>query len=453
MCYNVGDYARATTLIEKATRLLEHFLDSPAYFSAQVLLSYIHFREAKPEAALAQLNKADQFKGQRSRQDEIGFFNHRAFAREMLGDMDGAVTDLQRAIAIATDSRDALYQVRLLGNLALILCSFGERDRSEASIREALRVAEERCVHGFFFACCLLQYANISLCFGALKRARDLIERVLATSVGAIEVQIDAASYGISVALQLGDQGLLERCVRADLLEDAFVHNVRRQIASIAKGFVEFFVAQGRMNEAQALLHRVVVALSSLPDEAEEEILPYVAAHGLEGDIGPARELMLRHAALVKSMDAQGQLALFEAYALLRAGEVEQSQTFGAKAAEIYRRLQRPNHEAAALELAGEIEAALRLYREIGNVRDARRLEHILAPPNRRGRTKHELTQRESHVAKLIGEGKSNRAIAGELVISERTVETHVASIYHKLNVSSRSELIARLARAATIDH
>lgn len=50
------------------------------------------------------------------------------------------------------------------------------------------------------------------------------------------------------------------------------------------------------------------------------------------------------------------------------------------------------------------------------------------------------LTERELEVLKLIGQGMGNRAIAEKLVISEKTVKTHVANILQKLQVSSRTQ-------------
>lgn len=61
----------------------------------------------------------------------------------------------------------------------------------------------------------------------------------------------------------------------------------------------------------------------------------------------------------------------------------------------------------------------------------------------RRTRSGDVLTAREREVANLVAAGRSNRSIAGSLSLSERTVETHVASILGKLNMSSRSEIVA----------
>jgi DNA-binding CsgD family transcriptional regulator len=53
------------------------------------------------------------------------------------------------------------------------------------------------------------------------------------------------------------------------------------------------------------------------------------------------------------------------------------------------------------------------------------------------------LTDRERDVARLIARGKSNRDTATALVVSERTVETHVSSILSKLGFSSRAQIAA----------
>ena len=53
------------------------------------------------------------------------------------------------------------------------------------------------------------------------------------------------------------------------------------------------------------------------------------------------------------------------------------------------------------------------------------------------------LTQRELEVLVLLAQGKTNRAIATELFISEKTVASHVSHIFTKLGVTSRSAATA----------
>jgi DNA-binding CsgD family transcriptional regulator len=51
------------------------------------------------------------------------------------------------------------------------------------------------------------------------------------------------------------------------------------------------------------------------------------------------------------------------------------------------------------------------------------------------------LTRREREVAVLIAQGKSSRAIADELVVSERTIEKHIERIMSRLGFSSRVQI------------
>jgi len=57
------------------------------------------------------------------------------------------------------------------------------------------------------------------------------------------------------------------------------------------------------------------------------------------------------------------------------------------------------------------------------------------------------LTRREEEIARLVATGAGNQAIADELVISVRTVETHVESVLRKLDVRSRGAVAAALSR------
>src|SRR5690606_38624495 len=59
------------------------------------------------------------------------------------------------------------------------------------------------------------------------------------------------------------------------------------------------------------------------------------------------------------------------------------------------------------------------------------------------------LTRREREVRDLAAQGLTARDIAATLVISERTVETHLANIYRKLGVRTRVELLARHGKSA----
>ena len=55
-------------------------------------------------------------------------------------------------------------------------------------------------------------------------------------------------------------------------------------------------------------------------------------------------------------------------------------------------------------------------------------------------RTEYNLTQREHDILALLSEGRSNRSIAQNLFLSEKTVKAHLAAIFRKLGVTNRTQ-------------
>jgi DNA-binding NarL/FixJ family response regulator len=64
----------------------------------------------------------------------------------------------------------------------------------------------------------------------------------------------------------------------------------------------------------------------------------------------------------------------------------------------------------------------------------------------------HELSGREIEVVRLMAEGHSNRAIAGELFLSEATVKTHLVRIYRKLKVGNRPAAVSEAVRRGLLE-
>ncbi len=70
----------------------------------------------------------------------------------------------------------------------------------------------------------------------------------------------------------------------------------------------------------------------------------------------------------------------------------------------------------------------------------ARKVLYELSTPPQKPLTPDPLTVREMEILRLVAQGKSNKEIAGELVIAEETVHTHVSNILNKLHLASRTQ-------------
>ncbi|WP_026908912.1 response regulator [Paucisalibacillus globulus] len=64
----------------------------------------------------------------------------------------------------------------------------------------------------------------------------------------------------------------------------------------------------------------------------------------------------------------------------------------------------------------------------------------------------HLLTKRECEVLQLLADGKSNRAVAESLYISEKTVKNHVSNILQKMNVNDRTQAVVSAIRKGWVE-
>ncbi|MGH7501636.1 MAG: LuxR C-terminal-related transcriptional regulator [Longimicrobiales bacterium] len=87
-----------------------------------------------------------------------------------------------------------------------------------------------------------------------------------------------------------------------------------------------------------------------------------------------------------------------------------------------------------------EFDAARWVFEQLGAAPD---LDHVQSLPHRSAGRTAGLTTREVQVLRLVAAGKTNRAIANDLFISEKTVARHVSNIFTKLDLSSRSAATA----------
>ena len=97
-----------------------------------------------------------------------------------------------------------------------------------------------------------------------------------------------------------------------------------------------------------------------------------------------------------------------------------------------------------------ELDAARAVFVELGarQALAAAEAESSAARPEQAGG----LSARELEVLRLVAAGDTNREIAGELYLSEKTVERHLSNIFGKLGLSSRSAATAYAFRHGLAD-
>ena len=92
------------------------------------------------------------------------------------------------------------------------------------------------------------------------------------------------------------------------------------------------------------------------------------------------------------------------------------------------------------------LDQALAIFEELGAAIWAENARVELARVSGRRASVGALTATEERVAELVAQGLTNKAVAKELFVTDRTVEGHLTRIYAKLGIRSRSELARRFA-------
>jgi DNA-binding CsgD family transcriptional regulator len=216
-------------------------------------------------------------------------------------------------------------------------------------------------------------------------------------------------------------------------------------------------MAQGRTDAACAAIRRVLSAATDRLQRAK--LLPaHIEIMLAIGDTQEARNACREFEEIAgefatdvlraMAAHARGAVALAEGDARAALGPLR-------RAFEVWRHVEAPYEAARVRVLIGlacrsladdeagglEISAARAVFERLGAAPELARLDSF---GNRATSAhRHGLTSRELQVLRLIAAGKTNKAIATELFLSERTIDRHVSNILTKLNVPSRAAATA----------
>ncbi|HEY0755982.1 MAG TPA: AAA family ATPase [Ktedonobacteraceae bacterium] len=337
--------------------------------------------------------------------------------------------DAEQALGIAREIGHRSAEAYALFQLALCLGSQGEYGRAMPLVQQSLAIAEE-IEHRQWQTAAHTVLGGLYGSLLANLQAREQFEQALALAqeIGSLFWIRTSIGYLASAAILLQEPAQAEKILQTTLDADVSTETMAQSMLWCAS--VELALAQG--NPAAAL-----EMLDQLTQVAEKE--------------SRLRVLKLRGAALVALRRPAEAEAVFK-----RAQEIAWTQ--GA----------RPLHWRICLALGNlyhtqernaEAEQAFAtahtLIEELAaTIADSPLREHFLhqtalmfpqtrlpsADRNAR-RVFGGLTAREREVALLIAQGKSNQAVADVLVVTKRTVETHIGNIMFKLGYTSRTQI------------
>ena len=216
-------------------------------------------------------------------------------------------------------------------------------------------------------------------------------------------------------------------------------------------------LAEGKTDAAEAAIRRVVAETNDRLQRAK--VLPaHVEVMLAVGDVPAARAAAIELTGIAEEYDTPalralaghslGSVLLAEGDALSALGSLR-------RAWETWRELEVP-YEAARTRMllalghralgdedsaALELDAAGRVFRELGAAPALNRVTGLSRQQT--GAPAHGLTPRELQVLRLLATGKTNHAIAADLVVADKTVDRHVTNIFAKIGVTSRAAATA----------
>ena len=215
-------------------------------------------------------------------------------------------------------------------------------------------------------------------------------------------------------------------------------------------------LSQGQTDAAVAIARSL---LEETPDDARPEVLvAWTEIAIAAGDLLSARTAA-DELKRIAEVSAATLLAAFAAQAdaavLVAEGDPRGAIAAARRAWTLFQEVEAPYHAARARILIGcaaralgehdaaamELDAARWVFEQLGALPDVAYIDSLTRanrPQDAGG-----LTAREVQVLRLVAQGKTNKAIASELFISEKTVHRHVSNIFLKLDLSTRAAATA----------
>ncbi len=349
------------------------------------------------------------------------------------GSLAEAYTDAEHALKIAREIGHRSDEAYALLHAGLCLGSQGEYERAFEAMRQSLQIAEE-IEHRQWQTAAHAILGGVYCNLLALPQAHEHAEQalVLARENGSLIWTRLAIGYLASVAIQLHDLAQAEKLLHAVLSPDTPAETMGQRMLWCAS--VELALAQGQPTRALAMIDQLVASHARVAQG--QSSLRVLKLHGetLTALQRPAEaETALTEArVLATSLGARP----MQWRICIALGKLYQTQGRNAEAEQAF---------ANARTLIEELAATITDEPLRDNfLQLAMAMFPHSRPPSPKQAAKQAyggLTAREREIAALIAQGNFNREIADVLVLSERTIETHVSNIMLKLNFTSRRQI------------
>ena len=417
-------------MVEACNDVLAETHDTRLCFGARALLAMHYVYRSDLESGQIHLDAAAALSGPRDPRDEVSIRWSRALAAHFRND-ESWIEDAKSALQIAERHGDAALLAYTLANLGSISRERGYDAEASESIERALAIADD---NGLLYISAYLRSLKVGMLHfsGKLEEAFRLVLETSALHVDAAIARIIGASRGLPILADMDRFDALPLLEDRETLEAAFATDEHGRFAPLSAAHVASAAVRGDLDAIPALIDRALKKTSS-------------STHILEALLTFARHGENRHA--LRAAEVSGDLPragssrlchkMIHAIAVFRSGNRAEGQRQMRTSLNLAERLGAPLHAGTLYEFLGDQSSALQIYRDIGAAGQVRRLT---------GKSGN-LTRREREIADLISKGISNRTIAQQLALSERTIEHHAASIYSKLGNRTRAEFIAAYAQ------
>src|SRR5215217_7693679 len=373
---------------------------------------------------------------------------------------------------LARGSRVSAARIKALEGEGWLTLYSGELDEAGMAAREGLKLSDEAGLGGAVTAKFLHTLGWIANLEGDQDRVKELFEECLKLSRDANdELGIADAILGLAGSLNLGED--FER--EEELLEEGivlcrklgYVTTLTRHLSSL--GYSLLF--EGDHERGAALSEEAAALLRERGYTGGlEGILGNLGwARLLQSDIercrGSHRERLTLCKELGNKLDASDSLEGLACISAAEGAGERAARLFGAGEAlreavgfaqlpaeaalrEPYLATVRSQLDEASWRAAWGEGRAMSMEQAIEYALSEERPTFPISPAPERALADEvpHLTRREREVAALVARGFTSRQIASELVVSERTVDNHVANILKKLSLHSREQIAARKA-------